>query len=205
MPVSTLSKITVPLPGSSTSEGLLHPKLQYRFRVLLENFGITAPSTELTKQVMTVSRPNLDHDPIIIDVYNSRAYLVGKHTWNPIDLEVRDDASGNVQRLVGEQLQKQVNHYEQSSAVAGQDYKFNAKIEILDGGNGAHSPNILETWELVGCHIKSSNYNSLDYSASEVVKISLNIQYDNAIQTPIGSGVGADVPRPQGTMITGVS
>lgn len=203
MPVSTLSRMTVPLPGSTTGEGLLHPKLQYRFRVLLENFGITAPSTELTKQVMTVTRPTLEHDMITVDVYNSRVFLVGKHTWQAIDLEVRDDASGHVQRLVGEQLQRQVNHYEQSSAVSGQDYKFTTKIEILDGGNGQCAPNILETWELVGCYIANSNYNNLDYSASEVVKVSMSIQYDNAIQTPIGSGVGADVPCSKGTMITG--
>ena len=42
MSVSTLSKFTVPLASdqSSASQGLLMPKLQYRFRVVLENFGI---------------------------------------------------------------------------------------------------------------------------------------------------------------------
>ena len=41
MAISTLSKFTVPLANdqSSASQGLLMPKLQYRFRAILENFG----------------------------------------------------------------------------------------------------------------------------------------------------------------------
>jgi hypothetical protein len=40
MAISTLSKFTVPLANdqSSASQGLLMPKLQYRFRAILENF-----------------------------------------------------------------------------------------------------------------------------------------------------------------------
>ena len=43
MAVSTLSKFTVPLASdqSASSQGLLMPKLQYRFRVVLENFGVS--------------------------------------------------------------------------------------------------------------------------------------------------------------------
>ena len=54
MSISTLSKITVPLASgdSAANQGLLMPKLQYRFRVSLQNFGVTTPTTELTKQVV---------------------------------------------------------------------------------------------------------------------------------------------------------
>ena len=54
MAVSTLSKFTVPLASdqSSASQGLLMPKLQYRFRVILENFGISTPRSEITKQLL---------------------------------------------------------------------------------------------------------------------------------------------------------
>jgi len=53
MAISTLSRISVPLDtqDSASSQGLLMPKLQYRFRVSLENFGVSTPTTELTKQV----------------------------------------------------------------------------------------------------------------------------------------------------------
>jgi hypothetical protein len=63
----------------------------------------------------------LTFDSIEIPVYNSKIYMAGKHTWSPISINLRDDATAQVQRLVGEQLQKQFDFYEQSSAAAGID------------------------------------------------------------------------------------
>jgi hypothetical protein len=206
MAISTLSKITVPLASgdSASNQGLLMPKLQYRFRVSLENFGVSTPTTELTKQVIDVARPNVSFEKMTIDIYNSRVYLAGKHTWDPITLNLREDVNGNVQKLVGEQLQKQFDFYEQSSAASGQDYKFTTRIEILDGGNGANTPNVLETFELYGCYVESANYNQLAYSNStDPVSIALNIQYDNAIQSPQGTGIGTAIGRTVNTLVTG--
>jgi hypothetical protein len=206
MAISTLSKITVPLASgdSASNQGLLMPKLQYRFRVSLENFGVSTPTTELTKQVIDVTRPNVSFEQMTIDVYNSRVYLAGKHTWEPIVLNLREDVNNNVQKLVGEQLQKQFDFYEQSSAASGQDYKFVTRIEILDGGNGANVPTVLETFELYGCYLEGANYNSLAYSNStDPVSVTLNIRYDNAIQSPQGTGIGTAIGRTAGTSVTG--
>jgi len=205
MSISTLSKITVPLASgdSASNQGLLMPKLQYRFRVSLQNFGVTTPTTELTKQVVDVTRPSVAFEPIEIPVYNSKAYLAGKHTWSPITINLREDVSNNVQKLVGEQLQKQFDFFEQSSAASGQDYKFTTTIEILDGGNGANVPNVLETFELYGCFVTNANYNELAYANNEPMRVTLEIQYDNAIQSPQGTGIGTAVSRTVNTLITG--
>tara|TARA_R110000851_G_scaffold19575_1_gene60141 strand:- start:4701 stop:5327 length:627 start_codon:yes stop_codon:yes gene_type:complete len=205
MSISTLSKISVPLASdqSAVSQGQLMPKLQYRFRVSLENFGVSTPRTELTKQVMDVTRPNLTFEEIVIDKYNSKSYLAGKHTWEPITLNLHDDVGGNVQKLVGEQNQKQFDFFEQASAASGIDYKFTTRIEILDGGNGAYTPVVLETFELYGCFVQNTNWNSLAYNSNEPATITLSIRYDNAIQTPQGTGIGTDVGRTVNTLITG--
>jgi hypothetical protein len=188
MSISSLSRFTVPVPGdqSSPNQGLLMPKLKYRFRVRLENFGITAAATELTKQVMTVARPNVQFEPITVDVYNSKIFYAGKHTWQPIQMTVRDDIGGNVAKLVGEQIQKQFDMLEQVSAYSGSDYKFKMIIEILDGGNGTTDPQTLESFELYGCFLTDINYNELTYAESAPVDITLSIQYDNAVQFGIG-------------------
>ena len=205
MAISSLSRLTVPLDSnaSSSSQGLLIPKLQYRFRVSLENFGVSTPTTELTKQVVDVTRPNVSFEQITLDVYNSKVYLAGKHTWEPITLNLREDVSNNVQKLVGEQLQKQFDFFEQSSAASGADYKFVTRIEILDGGNGANTATVLETFELYGCYLESANYNQLAYATSDAVTVALNIRYDNAIQTPQGTGIGTAVGRTVNTLVTG--
>ena len=205
MSISTLSKITVPLDSSqsASNQGLLMPKLQYRFRVSLENFGVSTPTTELTKQVVDITRPNLSFETTTIDVYNSKVYLAGKHTWETVTLTLREDVSNNVQKLVGEQLQKQFDFFEQSAAASGSDYKFVTRIEITDGGNGANAVGVLETFELYGCYIESANYNQLAYGTSDPVTVTLQLRYDNAIQTPQGTGIGTAVARTVGTLATG--
>lgn len=205
MSISTLTKFTVPLASnqSSATQSLLMPKLQYRFRVMLQNFGITTPTTELTKQVMDVTRPSVTFDEITLDAYNSKVYLAGKPSWEAITLNLREDVNGNVQKLVGEQLQKQFDFFEQSSAASGIDYKFTTVIEILDGGNGANTPNVLETFELYGCFIQNANYNSLSYTENTPVSIALSIRFDNAIQSPQGTGIGTAVGRTLGSLAIG--
>jgi hypothetical protein len=153
MASSSLSRMSVPL-GGQADQGLLMPKLKYRFRVYFENFGASAsPTTELTKQVMTFNRPNLSFEDITIPIYNSTLKLAGKPTWADVSCEIRDDASGSVSKLVGSQLQKQMDFLEMASASSGIDYKFLTRLEILDGGNGASEPTVLETWELYGCYL----------------------------------------------------
>ena len=204
MAVASLTRFTVPVASdqSATAQGLLMPKLQYRFRVMFENFGISTPRTELTKQVVDFTRPEVTFDDVTIEVYNSRIKLAGKHNWGDVTVNIRDDALGNVTRLVGEQLQRQFDFFEQSSAGSGIDYKFVTRCEMLDGGNGTETPQVLETWEMYGCFLQSVNYNQIQYSSSDPVQITMVIRFDNALQKPDGSGVGSVVPRLNGVTAT---
>lgn len=205
MSVSSLTRMTVPLANdqTATNQSVLMPKLKYRFRVVFENFGISTPRTELTKQVIDFTRPTCTYDNIDVHVYNSILRLAGKPVWGDVTCNLRDDVSGMVTRLVGEQNQKQQDFMEQSSAASGIDYKFTARVEMLDGGNGAHEPAVLETWEIYGAYLQSTNYNNIAYNASEVATITIVIRFDNALQTPLGSGFGTDVGRTIGSVITG--
>jgi len=205
MSVSSLTKFTVPIDGdqSAASQGLLMPKLKYRFRASFENFGISTPRTEMTKQVMNITRPAVTFEEQQIDIYNSKVYLVGKHTWDPVTITMRDDVNGGVTKLCGEQIQKQFDFMEQSSASSGIDYKFVTRFELLDGGNGANTPTVLETWELYGCFVQNINYGDLDYASQDPATITLQIRFDNAVQSPLGDGIGAAVTRTLGQTVTG--
>lgn len=191
MAVSSLTRFTVPLGGnqSASTQGLLMPKLKFRFRALFENFGVSNPKTELTKQVITFARPSVTMDPIEIPIYNSRIYLAGRPTWEASSVTLRDDAGGNVSRLIGEQLQKQYDFLEQASASSAIDYKFQTVLEVLDGANGATEPTVLEAWRLEGCFLSQVNYQDMDYGSNEPVTIQMTLRYDNALQTT-GGGVG---------------
>ena len=197
MAVSSLTRFTVPLGGnqSATTQGLLMPKLKFRFRGTFENFGVSNPKTELTKQIMTFARPQVTFDPIEIPIYNSKIYIAGRPTWAAVAVTLRDDAGGNVSRLVGEQLQKQFDFMEQASAASGSDYKFVTTLEMLDGANGTTEPTVLETWQLYGCFLTDVNYGDVDYGTNEPVVITMSVRYDNALQTTTPGGVGKPVPR----------
>jgi hypothetical protein len=205
MAVSSLTRMTVPLASdqSNPNQGLLMPKLKYRFRVIFENFGVSTPRTELTKQVMDFTRPQVTFADIDIPIYNSTIKLAGKYTWGDVTCNLRDDAGGNVSRLVGEQLQKQLDFMEMASAASGIDYKFLTRFEVLDGGNAAGEAVALETWEIYGCYLKEVNYGNMDYSANEPATISMVMRFDNANQVP-GEGVGTTIGRTVGDVATGV-
>ena len=200
----SLFNMTVASDNAGGNQGLLMPKLQYRFRVNFLNFG-TGATIELTKQVMDINRPQISFEEITLPIYNSTLYLAGRHTWNELTVNLRDDAQGNVSKLVGQQVQKQLDMVEQASAATGQDYKFQTNIEILDGGNGTAVPIVLETWETYGCYLKTANYGSLNYGSNEIATIALTIRYDNAVQSPLSSGVGTSVGRILGgSIVTGI-
>lgn len=205
MAVSSLSRMTVPLASdqSASTQGLLMPKLKYRFRVTFENFGVSTPRTELTKQVISFARPEVTFEEMLVPIYNSTLKLAGKHAWGDVTCELRDDAGGNVSKRVGEQLQRQLDFAEQASAAAGIDYKFVTRFEVLDGGNGTAQPVVLETWEIYGCYLKGVNYNDFNYGTSEAATISMTIAFDNALQVGSPGGVGTVIGRIVGDVITG--
>ena len=201
----SLFNMTVGADNTPSSQGLLMPKLQYRFRALFLNFGTGGSTQELTKQVIDIARPSVSFTEIPIDIYNSKIYLAGKHEWTTTTINMRDDAGGNVSKLVGQQIQKQMDFVEQASAATAQDYKFEINYEVLDGGNGLMTPTVLEKWELYGCFIQTVNYNNMNYSTNEAATISLTVRYDNAIQSPLTSGIGTSVGRAfGGTAVTGI-
>jgi hypothetical protein len=202
MAITSLNNYSVK-PGSDVAnQALLMPKLKYRFRVILLGFGVEA-STELTKQVQDVTRPKVSFEEMTLDVYNSKVKLAGRYSWENITLTLRDDASGNVTKLVGQQVQKQFDFMEQASARSGIDYKFTTRIEVLDGGNGANDPQVLETFELYGCFLQNTDYGDMAYGTNEHATVALTIAYDNAIQTAGTVGIGTVVGRTLGSATTG--
>ena len=172
--MANLSKFGIPLDGSKL--GILHPKQKYRFRVVWQNFGENNGLREMTQNVMTCTRPKISYEEIKLDSYNSVAWIQGKHSFEPIEIKICDDITNAVISSVGAQVQKQMNHFEQTSAVAGINYKFSMEIHSLDGTDNDQ----LESWVLDGCWIVSAQYDEGDYSSGEQQAVTLSIRYDNA-------------------------
>lgn len=210
MAITSLNRFSVPTDGSVVNQALLMPKLKYRFRVVFTGFGVSVGDVvELTKQVQDVARPKVSFEEMILEIYNSKVYLAGKHTFEPITMTLRDDATGLVQRVVGEQLQKQFDFLEQASARSGIDYKFTTRIDILDGGNGTKEVSTLESVNLWGCFLQNVDYGDMNYGENAHATVALTVRFDNMTQLKGGTssileGVGRDIgARTIGSLTTG--
>lgn len=187
--VKTKSKFGVPFDSDSGS-GILMPKLKFRFRVVFrKNFGEGGRRLELTQNVVNITRPKVAYEEVVLDSYNSRVYVAGKHAWEPITVVLRDDIRSTVTKQVGAQNMKQLNHFEQKSPIAGSDYKFDMTVEILDG----QTANPTEYWSLEGCFITQTDYSDSDYATNEPVQITMTLRYDNAIHVSGDSGAVQDL------------
>lgn len=174
----TITKFGVPYNGGGGRGGLLAMKMKYRFRVIFNNFGPTGDQINMTKQVQACGKPSVTYNKATVHAYNSTAYFAGKHQWEPITLTIKDDVTNAASSLVGIQVQKQLNHLEQTGIQAGQGYKFNMQIEHMDGGN----INVQDAWNIEGCWLESVKYGDLDYtSTTDFMLIEMSIAYDNAI------------------------
>lgn len=197
--MAVITNFGVPVEGESGAT--LMPKLQYRFRVQFQNLG-NASGTKATRNVVSVGRPALTHEEVTVDTYNSKIYLAGKHSWDPITLTLRDDVDSEVIELLGKQLNRQVNHNDQSGAFVGANYKFGMTIETLDGSQDDSDAAVLDQWTLAGCFISNIQYGELNYATSDVVQVSVTIRFDNASHdidgtdalsaNPTGDSFGAD-------------
>lgn len=171
------------IPAGSDAGTTLMPKLQYRFRVAFTGLGDGNLKSETTQNVISASRPNLTHEEVVVDSYNSKMYLAGKHTWEPVTVVLRDDMNSHVIKALGTQLNKQVDHADQSSSIAGSAYKFETIIETLDGANGTTKPKTFDKWSLQGCFISNIQYGDLNYADSSMVQVTLTLRYDHAVHT----------------------
>jgi hypothetical protein len=199
--MANLAKFGIPLDGNKL--GILHPKQKYRFRVVWQNFGENNGLREMTANVVTCTRPKITYNEVQLDSYNSVAWIQGKHTFDPVEITLRDDITNAVLSSVGAQVQKQMNHFEQTSAVAGINYKFAMEIHSLDGTDNDQ----LESWVLDGCWITSVQNADGDYASGDQSIITVTIRYDNATNvagpnTNDGTTVGGD-PYPNIASPTG--
>lgn len=187
--MSTINDLGIPGVGT----GILQPKLKNRWRITFANLGGGVDSQPLSMQAITVTRSVLQFEEVQLDRYNSRAWVAGKHTYEPMTITFEDDVTGSASQVLQEQLQKQqwlIGAEGQWLAASGEGslYKFVSYLDLLDGNDS-----VVEKWTVEGCWIQNVDYTDLDYSASEAVQITTTIRYDHARQDIGGYGQGEGV------------
>ena len=171
------------IPGIGT--GVLQPKLKNLWRATFANLGGGTDSQPMSMQCVTASRPSLSFEKIELNRYNTKAFVAGKHTFEPMNLVLEDDVTGSATRVVQEQLQAQQWLIGAAGPWLGKGeegslYKFVTYLDMLDG-----KETVIEKWIMEGCWIETADYTDLDYADSAAVQINLTISYDHARQSEL--------------------
>lgn len=180
------------IPG--VGEGILHPKHMHRWRVFFVNMAGGASTLPLSHQLVTFKRPTLNFEKITLDRFNSRAFVAGKHTIEPLDFTLEDDISSSATNIIQQQLQIQqwligAEGPFLGAASEGSEYKFVARLEMLDGGR---NDEVVERITCEGCWLENVDYGEVDYSSAEAVKINVTMSIDHFRQDLGGySGPGS--------------
>lgn len=193
--MATLSQVGI----AGVGNGILHPKHKNRWRAIFSGLGGILGSNsgipnDLSLQVITATRPSMSYEEIQLDRYNSRAYVAGKHTFEPCQMSVEDDVTNRAANAIQTQLEKQqrligaTGPWLNTEATAF-TYKFGMMIEMLDGNEA-----VVESWKYEGCFLQSVDWGDLDYSSGDKATISLTIRFDHVRQVlnsaVTGSAIG---------------
>jgi len=173
-------------PG--TTPGILEPKHSHRFVVQFQNIGGAQDSQVLTRQCIAATKPQITFNQIELHRYNSKAYVAGKHEWNPTTLTIEDDIGNGAAVVLQAQIERQLTLIADGAAplglsagVSGGAYKFNTIILQLDGtGSDSGTTNFLEKWTLQGCWIQDAAFGELATENDAALQIILQLRFDHA-------------------------
>lgn len=140
-----------------------------KFRWILQIDGVDA------FVLKTASRPQITFDETMIDWINTKRYVAGKASFNPITITMHDPIAPSA-------AQKVMNWvrvcYESVTGRAGYaaQYKKDFALKLLDPAGA-----VVELWDIVGAWVQDSNFGDLDYSTSDNVELTCTLRFDNAI------------------------
>ena len=107
--MATLSQAGIPGVGT----GVLQPKAKNKWQVLFSGLGGTLGATasgvqsDLSAQVITVTRPSISYEEVQLDRYNTRVYVAGKYTFEPCSMTIEDDITNRASTAIQTQLEMQ--------------------------------------------------------------------------------------------------
>ena len=123
----------------------------------------------------SASRPNITQDETQIPFLNTSTFVVGRYTWDAIQVTLRDPIGPSASQAVMEWVRLH------SESVTGRQgyaigYKRDIELEMLDPTGVAVSK-----WILKNAMLTTVNFGDLDYNSSELATIQLTLRPDYCI------------------------
>jgi hypothetical protein len=123
----------------------------------------------------SASRPSISQNEVEIPFLNTSTWVLGRFTWEPISVTLRDPIGPSAAQAVMEWVRLG------SESITGRQgyssgYKRQIFVEMLDP-TGV----VVEKWMLDGAMVTNVNFGDLDFSDDSLAEITLDLRYDRAI------------------------
>ena len=123
----------------------------------------------------SAKRPSIKQEGKAIPFLNTETYVVGRYTWDSIQVTLRDPIGPSASQAIMEWVRL---HSESVSGRQGYaaGYKRDVELEMLDP-TGV----VVSKWILKNCMLTAVNFGDLDYQSSDLSTIQMTLRYDYAI------------------------
>jgi len=145
-------------------------------RWLFETIGNALTSScllllkEASRPHPTIEEPEMHHN-------QEQVYFAGKHKWDSVKMSWYDgEQPTDVSSEIWGWLNKVID-IPNATAFLPSEYKMDATLQMLQA-DGKHN----EQWNLYGCWPQDVNWNTLDYTSTELQLIEVTMRYDRAVR-----------------------
>lgn len=171
--VNTVSKFGTINNGEILRTKYVHTKDKYR--VTFIGFGVNGESKYLTAEMTKFDPPTATFDSHKLDYVNGQVKFAGRVTWDNITFTLFDTYDNSVFQALQNQLQRQKDMFEQTTADAPSTYKFRCVFERTSGHQAT-----VRSWLLEGCFLISVKEDSTDNGSGDFSSINVTMSFDNA-------------------------
>ena len=153
-------------------------KMNLNYEPLRKNRWLLRFSADLGIQewwCKSAKRPSIKQEAKAIEFLNTETYVVGRYTWEEIQVSLRDPIGPSASQAVMEWVRL---HSESASGRQGYaaGYKRDVELEMLDP-TGV----VVSKWILKNTMCTAANFGDLDYSQDDLATIDITLRYDYAI------------------------
>jgi len=125
--------------------------------------------------LVSAARPTITQNETEIQLLNTSTWVIGRFTWEPIDVTLRDGIGPSTAQAVMEWVRL---HSESATGRQGYaaGYKKDVEIEMLDP-NGV----VVEKWVLQGTMITKANFGDLSMDDDSLADVQISLRFDRAL------------------------
>jgi hypothetical protein len=153
-------------------------KMPLNYEPLRQNRWIMRFPSDLGIQewwLQSASRPSISQKETEIQFLNTSTWVVGRYTWDTIDVVLRDPIGPSASQAIMEWIRLH------SESVTGRQgyaagYKRDVELEMLDP-TGV----VVSKWVLKNAMCTNAKFGDLNYNTDDLATISITLRFDYAI------------------------